>query len=190
MYLSLYFLIIFIIAVLIDRQRSKTTSPRLKFINSGDPIRRWLQEQAIFYESGKDGPQRNYRFNYALKTCLVLVEMIHDRHVSRCVMKIALPVIVQEERYTEVNRVIHALNRRIKPLQFRIVRNNGRIYLNADSFQIASGEEAAILLMKDILYALSVADMSFPEINRAIIGGTLPELAAIRLFGFPDHELN
>ena len=185
-----YLLIMTLVAIILDRQKPVWRQRIVDRYTENDPVRCWLEEQEIDYMGVQERNLRIYHFNYDLHTCLVRVEIMLDRTGRRCIMKIALPIVVNAERSTEVSRVLAALNNRCKPLRFRLVQNTGLIYLNADHLNVSQGNDAAILLSIDLLHALSVADVCFPEINRAITGGGTPELAAIRVFGVEDYRLN
>jgi len=184
------FLIIALITGMLQRCESLLRRRVVKSNHANDLVLHWLQEREIFYRFDLDRSSRTYHFNYDLHTCLVRVETIVELSGRRCLMKVVLPVVVQPNRISEIERVLQALNKRCKPLRFRLVRSSGLIYLNSDYFKISRDNDPYITLSMDFLHVLSVANACFPEINRAINGGGTPELFSIRVFGEEDYRLN
>lgn len=189
MAILIYISIMVLISLIRHRWSESSQKISPEFLKNSDPICRWLHEQELFFQRTQELTLREYRFNYDLHSCLVRVEINLDYQSGRCIMNVLLPVTVPEHRYTEVSRFIQSLNKRIRPLRFRMIRKNTIVCLNADRM-VVSNSDSSDVIWDEIRCVLSIADNCFPEINRAIHGGNMPELAAIRLFGFPDHELN
>lgn len=157
-----------------------------------DPIERWLSNQGIGALVHQDGPVNVYGFDFNIHTCRIKVEIRHDRGTGINRVKIAFPVFFPLNQWNLVTACLDSLNRRLSMIQFRQVTSEQRsmVFLNCDQLVDSDGKAGKPFRAEDLYLVFNIADMCFPEIQRAAFGAIHPELASIRVFGLEDFRMN
>ena len=111
-------------------------------------------------------------------------------HEPNLIVEVAYPVFVPKDKGNSIRHLVKKLNGQLEACQLMLERQSGRLYFKYHNKSKIAGISKRQEVIADVDRLLHIADDSFPEIMSVLYGSSFPEMASLKIFGFPDSALN
>ena len=153
-------------------------------------IEEWLNNKNANYFLTSSRDVDFYQFDKRLNACSVNVCIWSGSNQSKLKAEITFPVVVPHAKIELMNDLIKTFGNQFYPGILVLDFQTGRLFFNYEiklkKTEILKHNEA----ISNIEELIELADFSFSEIMKVLYGCSIPELASIKIFGFPDAALN
>lgn len=153
-------------------------------------IEDWFVKNNIQVSDLSDPDAARYRCLLVLHTCRVELRCFLNNTDRNFGADITFPVIIEDASFPAMNKVISGFNQNNSGFLLMLDKNEGMLHLrtqvSGDALNAMDAEQKDFLF----IHLFNLTDTVFRETMRVVYGGTLPELAVIKMVGLRACMLN